>query len=169
MRFASTKAFLIPVDLDEQKGIAHERELMKPVTLFAAFALSLAACTSIQVRSVDQKLQTVCIVENPKVTVPDFVAILRDGLSRHDIVTSVVSNDNASSCPVTLTYTALRSWDFSTYVSHAELRLWSNGKQIGSADYHLRNKGGLALTKWASTKSKMDPVIDQLITGKPRG
>lgn len=121
-----------------------------------------------RVRPVTQQLQSVCIVENPKVTVPDFVAILRDGLSRHDIATSVVSNERASACQVTLTYTALRSWDFATYLSHAELRLWSGGQQIGSADYHLRNKGGFALNKWASTRSKMDPVIDRLVSGKPK-
>lgn len=31
---------------------------------------------------------------------------------------------------------------------------------------HLVGKGGLSLTKWASTKSKMDPVIDELLKGR---
>jgi hypothetical protein len=66
---------------------------------------------------------------------------------------------------VHLTYTALRSWDFKPYLSHAELRLWRDGLQIGAADYHLRGKGGFSFAKWQGTKAKMDPVIDQLLGG----
>ena len=31
------------------------------------------------------------------------------------------------------------------------------------ASYHLNGGGGLALNKWASVKSKMDPVLDELL------
>jgi hypothetical protein len=105
----------------------------------------------------------VCIVSNPKVTVSDFVDVLRDGFNRHNVPTSVVTPEAARSCDVILTYTALRSWDVTTYLSHAELRLWRSGIEIGSADYHLKGKGGFSLNKWGSTKEKMDPVIDQLL------
>jgi hypothetical protein len=67
---------------------------------------------------------------------------------------------------VTLTYTALRSWDFKPYLSHAELRLWKGGRQIGYAEYHLNGGGGLDLGKWRGTKAKMDPVIDKLLAGQ---
>ena len=66
-------------------------------------------------------------------------------------------------CEYRLTYTALRSWDFSAYLSHAELRLYKGSKKIGYAEYHLKGKGGLSLTKWASVKSKMVPVINELL------
>ena len=56
----------------------------------------------------------------------------------------------------------LRSWDFVTYLSHAELRIEREGRQVAFAEYHLIGKGGLSLMKWASTKEKMDPVIDEL-------
>jgi hypothetical protein len=128
-------------------------------------ALAITGCTSIQVSPVASgaKIQQVCIVENPKVAVSDFVDVLRDGFDRHHIATSVVSTNGARTCETTLTYTALRSWDFKPYLSHAELRLWRGGTQIGSAEYHLNGKGGFALTKWQGTKAKMDPVIDQLL------
>jgi len=32
-----------------------------------------------------------------------------------------------------------------------------------TAEYHLRGGGGLSLMKWQSTKSKIDPVIDELL------
>ena len=50
-----------------------------------------------------------------------------------------------------------------TYLHHAELRLEKNGNKIGYAEYHLNGKGGLSLTKWQSTKTKMDPIVDQLL------
>ena len=130
------------------------------------FVLAASGCTSINVRPVapTANLQQVCIVNNPKVIVSDFISVLQDGFSRHNIATSIVESSEAESFHVTLTYTALRSWDFKPYISHAELRLWRDGKQIGAADYHLKGKGGFALTKWGSTKEKMDPVIDRLLT-----
>ncbi|MUV14779.1 Sbal_3080 family lipoprotein [Noviluteimonas gilva] len=133
----------------------------------ASCALLLAACTSTNVRPVESvaNIKEVCIQNNPAVIVDDFVPVLRDGFDRHGIATTVVDADGAKQCPVTLTYTALRSWDFKPYLSHAELRLWREGRQIGAADYHLRGKGGFALTKWQGTKAKMDPVIDELLGG----
>lgn len=50
-----------------------------------------------------------------------------------------------------------------TYLSHAELRIEKNGRQIAYAEYHLVGKGGLSLAKWASTKEKISPVIDELL------
>jgi hypothetical protein len=134
--------------------------------LLAAFPL-LAACTSVDVRPVaaGAALDHVCIVNNPKVTISDMVSVLRDGFSRHDIATAVVDEHKAAACDVTLTYTALRSWDFKPYISHAELRLWRGGRQIGAVDYHLKGKGGLSLTKWGTTREKMDPMIDSLLAG----
>jgi hypothetical protein len=128
----------------------------------------VASCTSVNVRPVasSHHLQKVCIVNNPKVIVSDFVPVLRDGFSRHNIATSVVDQGHAKSCKVTLTYTALRSWDFKPYLSHAELRLWEDGKQIGYAEYHLNGGGGLDMGKWRGTKAKMNPVIDKLLAGQ---
>lgn len=133
--------------------------------ILVGLALAAAGCTSVKVRPVasSEGLRSVCIVNNPKVIVSDFVDVLRDGFSRHNIATSVVDQDKVESCDVTLTYTALRSWDFKPYLSHAELRLWRSGKQIGFAEYHLNGKGGFDFAKWAGTKSKMDPVIDKLL------
>lgn len=136
--------------------------------LLIVLALLATGCTSVNVRPIasGERLQNVCIVNNPKVIVSDFVPVLRDGFNRHDISTSVVDEAQSRSCETTLTYTALRSWDLKPYLSHAELRLWRDGKQIGSADYHLNGGGGFDLGKWRGTKAKMDPVIDKLLAGQ---
>lgn len=133
------------------------------VSLVVAFLLS--GCTAVTVRPLDKaaELKHVCIQDNPKVAVQDFVTIVRDGFDRHGISTEVIAGSAPERCEYLLTYTALRSWDFSPYLSHAELRIERGGRQVAYAEYHLKGKGGLALNKWASTKSKMDPVIDELL------
>ena len=140
--------------------------MKKSAAYLAAFSvIALAGCTSVTVKPVDPSLslKMVCIQENPKVMVDDFVTVLRDGFDRHAIATEVHSGQMPPQCEYVLTYTALRSWDMATYLSHAELRIEKAGRQIAYAEYHLNGKGGLSLTKWAGTKSKMDPVIDQLL------
>jgi hypothetical protein len=125
----------------------------------------LSGCTVVTVRPVDKAaaIKHICIQENPKVAVGDFVTVVRDGFDRHGISTEVISGTVPERCEYLLTYTALRSWDFSPYLSHAELRIERAGRQVAYAEYHLKGKGGFALTKWAGTKSKMDPVIDELL------
>lgn len=128
-------------------------------------AFILYGCTSIQVQPVDPsvKLKHVCIQENPKVIVADFLTVVRDGFDRHGISTEVFSGPAPERCEYILTYTALQSWDFSTYLSYAELRLERNGRKVASSEYRLRGKGGFSLMKWQGTKTKMDPVIDELL------
>ena len=128
-------------------------------------AILLSACTSVTVRPPDPWLaiKHVCIQENPRVQVDDFVPVLRDGFNRHGISTEVYSGTTPARCEYVLTYTARRSWDFVTYLSHAELLLERDGVQVAHAEYHLVGKGGLSPMKWQGTRTKMDPVIDELL------
>jgi len=130
-----------------------------------AMFLALIGCTSIQVQPIDRSINMkhVCIQENPKVVVADFIVVLKDGFDRHGISTEVFSGVTPERCEYVLTYTALRSWDVSTYLSYAEVRLESKGRKIASAEYRLRGKGGFSMMKWQGTKTKMDPVIDELL------
>jgi hypothetical protein len=104
----------------------------------------------------------ICIENNPKVLVRDFVDVLQEGISRHAMTSRVYSGELPENCDLRLTYTALRSWDFAPYLAKAELWLDQDGAQVGHAEYHLIGGGGLSLMKWQGTKTKMDPVIDQL-------
>jgi len=139
---------------------------LRIILIFAV--VSLSACTSVNVKPVDPSLSitSICIRHNPKVEVDDFVQVLRNGFWRHGIASDLIRGRMPKGCEYILNYTALRSWDMATYLSHAELWLEKDGKQIASAEYHLVGKGGLSLTKWAGTKEKMYPVIDELLTGR---
>ncbi|MEX1024553.1 MAG: Sbal_3080 family lipoprotein [Planctomycetota bacterium] len=129
--------------------------------------VALVGCTSVTVRPVDQALglEHVYIQENPRVAVSDFLQVVVDGFERHGISCEVFSGRTPPACDFLLTYTALRSWDLTPYLSQAELRIEYNGREVAYARYHLRGKGGFALTKYAGTKSKIDPVLDELLAG----
>ena len=139
-------------------------KLIKALTVLL-WATVVSGCTSITVRPIEAKarLKHVCIQENPKVWVADFLPVLRDGLSRHGISSDVYTGAAPEDCKFILNYTARRSWDFAPYLSHAEVRLEADGLQVAYAEYHLKGGGGFSLMKWQSTKTKMDPVIDRLL------
>jgi len=137
---------------------------MKKLALLSVIIL-FAGCSAIDVKQVDSShnIDHVCIEDNPKVIVADFVSTVEDVFHDHGITTEVYSGNMPDNCAFKLTYTALRSWDFSPYLSHAELRLFKGRERIGYAEYHLKGKGGFALNKWASVESKMTPVVNQLL------
>ena len=149
-----------------KKGIIG-RIIMKTLLLLLICCGVFSACTSVTVRRPDSNflIKNVCIQENPKVWVSDFLPVLKEGFARHSIATTVYSESaiKPTGCEYVLTYTALRRWDIAPYLSHAELWLEKDGWQIGYAQYHLVGGGGLSLMKWQGTKTKMDPVIDDLL------
>jgi hypothetical protein len=136
--------------------------------LAALVAFSFLGCTSISVQPLDisPRPTHVCIESNPKVLVTDFVPVVQDGLTRHGMSSQVFRGVPPANCDLVLSYTARRSWDFAPYLAQAELWLRQDGKQVGYAEYHLVGGGGLSLMKWQGTKTKMDPVIDQLLSGE---
>ena len=144
--------------------------LVVGIAIASALALfGTLGCTTIQVQSIESGLapQHICIRDNPAVQVSDFVEVVRARLTYHHITTEVFTGAAPAQCQYVLTYTALRSWDLKPYLSHAEVYLTYDGRQVASGTFHLRGKGGYALTKYNGTKKKMDPVIDQLIGAAP--
>ena len=129
--------------------------------------VAMSACTSISVQAVDPDLnvQHVCIQENKAVIIDDFVEYLQDDFARYGITTEVIGTQRPRHCEYVLSYTARRSWDMTPYMSTADLTLTRNGRRIGSANYYLKGKGGFSLSKYASTESKLDNVVDQLLAG----
>lgn len=132
-------------------------------------ACSVAACTTIQVTNVDparDRLQRVCIVENPAVTVDGFLTILQQEFLRHGIRTNAYpATAVPADCEYQMQYTARRGWDMVTYLKFAELRITRSGELVGAATY--RHAGGFGLNKYASTETKMHRLIDKLLVGFP--
>ncbi len=140
---------------------------MKHITKGVAVAalVGLAGCTSVKVQSVSptEQIDTICIAKNPDVIRSDFLPTVRSEIEQYGINTTVYDGDMPASCQYSMTYTALQSWDFTTYLSHAELHLYKGPKQIGEGIFHLNGKGGFAFTKFKGTRSKMAPVVQQML------
>ena len=136
--------------------------------VLAAVAVLVNGCTSVQVTALDPALnvELICIENNPAVMIADFLGVLEDGIARNGKKTRVFHGTKPQYCEYVLRYTALQSWDITTYLSHAELRIYKDDTQVASAVYRLKGKGGLDMSKWQSTKIKMDPVIDGLLSKK---
>jgi len=131
-----------------------------------AAAMLLGGCTAMQVTPLQSASNQMCIEENLKVKVSDFVPVLQQGFARHGIATQLHSRIPREQCPYVVTYTARRSWDVVPYLSSAEITVLGPRRQtLAKANYHLRGKGGLSLMKWQGTQSKIDPLIDELLHG----
>lgn len=138
---------------------------MKLFVVIFAMVVALSGCTVVTVKPLDKSagVEHVCILENPKVKVSNFLSVVEEGFDRHGISTEVISGEPPARCEHLLSYTALRTWDVVLYLHHAELSIEHENSQIGYGEYRLRGKGGFALNKFAGTKSKMNPVIDELL------
>ena len=133
-------------------------------TTLAATLLLVSSCTSVSVQKVDAHeypMHLVCTEHNEKVLGNDLVPVIEAGFLRHGIRTKVCSEGVQPDCEYSLWYTGLRGWDITPFLKHVELRLKHNGETIATATYH--HSGGLGLNKWASTQSKLTPVIDELL------
>ena len=95
------------------------------------------------------------------------MGVIRDGFQRHGITTQIYTGNLPSECEYHLAYMCNQTWDMAMYMHHAELRFYRAQAQIGYAEYHLKGKGGWSVMKYESTKKKMDPVIDELLSSYP--
>ncbi len=140
---------------------------MKITTLAVLALIALTCgCTSVKVQPVEAgkyPIKMVYIKQNPKVEVEDFVSVIEVAFQRHGIETKVITGEPPSDSDYVLTYATQCSWDFTPYLKHADLYLKRGTKLVGDASYHHR--GGFGLNKWASTDSKMTPVVNELLSG----
>lgn len=137
-------------------------------TVVVLAMLIVTGCTTVTVKPIDSsvhKITKVCILENPEVSVDNIVSVIEDGFKRHNIATESYSLKLPDTCLYTLTYQANRNWDMVMYMNYAELRVKKDNLTIATATYE--NSGGLTFTKYASTESKLNPVMDELLQQYP--
>ena len=120
--------------ISPNQNMMERKPMSRCLTLVCAIAL-VSGCTAVSVQPVadSQELRLVCIIENPKVVVRDFVGVVERRFGEHGIGTKVVSD--GSDCEHTLEYTAERSWDLKAFLDYALLTLRKDGVSIGSAEY----------------------------------
>ena len=139
-------------------------QFLGPSAAFLSAAIC-AGCTTMQVQpleSTGEKIDFVCIKTNPKVIVPEFDSIIAEGFLRHGIATKVYP-EIPSKCVYSLDYTATQAWDFVLYLKDARLDLYKGDALAAYASFHLIGGGGFDFSKWDSTSTKINPLIDQLL------
>ena len=145
---------------------------MKYVFLAVITIFLLVGCTTVKIKNdklaEHSKLSFICIEDNPKVIVSDFVSVVETRFAHYGIATKSYQKSSLPAfCDYILTYTARQSWDITTFMKYAELHIKYKGNEIGKAVY--RHAGGLALNKWDPTEKKLNPVIDELLSGFEAG
>ena len=111
-------------------------------------------------------ISEICILENPKVIISDFLPVVQEGISRHGL-RSRVYRELPSRCVHVLVYVAYQKWDFT--LSEASIKLYQGKKLVGTLSYGTPTGafGGANPAKWKSTKEKLDPLLDELFKYYP--
>jgi hypothetical protein len=122
-------------------------------------ALALSACSSSikQVNPVTTlEVKRICIIENPRV-IFDFVGAYRKALEERGIQVQVLPDTaTLKACPLTSKYTANLRWDLVTYLSYAEISVYSEGQPVGRAIFTAGQ------TRFFSTDDKIKELADEL-------
>lgn len=135
-------------------------------------ALCFVGCTSIDVSPLpyDSKIKEICLIDNPKVIVDDFVPVMERTFARYGIGLRRVSEfTQLRANEYGIRYSARQSWDLTTYLSDAFVNVYKGNMLIAEGRYHLI--GGsfcMSLFKWQGTETKMKPVYDELLQNFPK-
>lgn len=142
---------------------------MKKLVAVSMMVLLGTGCVSSKVVPIPGafEMNHVAIEKNDKVIVSDLLGVIRDRFDKHGITTEIIKPYDKENHEYIMTYVGYKKWDFVSYLRHAEIRIRKNGKLIGDCEYHLFGGGGFDLRKFYSTKTKMTPVIDELLQEYP--
>ena len=117
-------------------------------------------------------LDAVCVEYNPLTPDPDIAPALQAELRNHEIDSRIYEQGGAPpSCRFRVTYTADIEWGtppfasgYKSYIRDATLTLRDeNGTVLSSSAYSL--DGVFQMGKWATSRSKLAPVVTALVTG----
>lgn len=101
----------------------------------------------------------ICIQWNESVTVPDFVRVVQDGMTRRGVETQVYPAGTVPAGCITFIYAATRVWEQdSAYLSYATMALQKDGRTLARVAYEPR-----VMDRWASTEAKLIFLVDQLL------
>ncbi|WP_374090414.1 Sbal_3080 family lipoprotein [Methylomicrobium lacus] len=127
-------------------------------------ALLLGACASpltrIEPVPATENISQICIKENTKVFMDDFLPEVRKQIEERNIKTELLTPNAV--CEYVMSYDAQWSWDwfwtFSVYLSLAEFSVTKNNQQIGMASY----TAGLGPAAIGRTQNKIRPLLIEL-------
>ena len=148
-------------------------ELVKATGAVAVSAISTGPSHSKNTVYHEHKaLDAVCVEYNPLTPDPDIAPALQAELRNHAIDSRIYEQGGVPpSCRFRVTYTADIEWGtppfgdgYKSYLRDATLTLRDeNGTVLSSSAYAL--DGPFQMGKWATSRSKLAPVVTALVTG----
>lgn len=149
-------------------------ELVKATGSIGSTALAYGSSQASQtVHHGDAPVTSLCIAYQHNTPAPDFVPALQAELRELRISSRVYEGSPAAQpgCQVWLHYTVQLEWGtpplssgYQAYIQSASLSLrQADGRLMASSSYQLDSRFGIG--RWASTRSKLAPVVKALITG----
>ena len=148
-------------------------ELVKATGAVAVSAISTGPSSAKNtVYHEHRALDAVCVEYNPLTPDPDIAPALQAELRNHAIDSRIYEEGGAPpSCRFRVTYTADIEWGtppfasgYKSYIRDATLTLRDeNGTVLSSSAYSL--DGVFQMGKWATSRSKLAPVVTALVTG----
>ena len=120
-------------------------------------------------------LDAVCVEYNPLTPDPDIAPALQAELRNHEIDSRIYEEGGTPpSCRFRVTYTADIEWGtppfgsgYKSYLRDATVTLRDeSGAVLSSSAYSL--DGAFQMGKWATSRSKLAPVVTALVTGFDR-
>ncbi len=135
------------------------------LSLAAVMLAGCAGTVDVQPVAAGTPLKLVYIQRNPAADeiAPDLESAIENGFQRHGVGTKIIAGEPPNGSGYLLTYAATGGWDLKPFTKTAELRLKQGVKQVGYARYD--SAGGFSTTKFSSARSKMNPLLDQLLAG----
>ncbi|MFC4892024.1 hypothetical protein ACFPDQ_03045 [Pseudofrancisella aestuarii] len=136
---------------------------MKKIIFLGFCILFISGCASTKVNIVKspEKIDSICVVNNKEVTIPNFQETILDQLQKRDIKAyAVPSFDKKNKCQASLKYSASESWGLTTNIDYTEFVL-----------YKTANDEHLGLVRWKMPDSitlkyynnDMDNVIPTML------
>jgi len=148
-------------------------ELVKATGAVAVSAISTGPSNAKNTVYHEHKaMDAVCVEYNPLTPDPDIAPALQAELRNHEIDSRIYEQGGTpASCRFRVTYTADIEWDtppfgsgYKSYIRDATLTLRDeNGTVLSSSAYSL--DGVFQMGKWATSRSKLAPVVTALVTG----
>ena len=134
-------------------------------TIATLVAIALLPACAIRQDAIPVQLasgEPICVVNDPAVRA-EVEPIILDALTKRGYVPRVVPTAvGRERCANELEYTAKWSWDFTIYMSKAELAYYQNGVQTGRSVYDSKSAGGMNFNKWVNAEEKLREMVAEL-------
>lgn len=115
------------------------------------------------VKQLGQRPQSLCLVRNSEVVQGGFHDVYFQVLERKGFrVRTLPDKTPVDACPMVATYEAIYRWDMAIYLARADLRVYSDGSEVGRAVYDSLS-GGANFNKFIRTEPKLTELVDQLV------